>query len=180
MKTAVRAALVLAVLGLTACATATPYQPSPVGSGYNNGYTDTRIEDGRYRVTFGGNTATPRQTVEDYLLYHAADLTLAQGYDWFEVIKRNTDEKKRTVVTNNDPFMDSFSWRFYGRRGWGMWGAYGFNDVSSDVYEYSRFEASAEILMHKGAKPEGNPSAYDARSVKSSLESRIVRPAVTK
>jgi hypothetical protein len=34
--------------------------------------------------------------------------------------------------------------------------------------------------MHKGAKPEGNANAYDARSVKSSLESRIVRPAQAK
>ncbi len=180
MKTVVRAALILAAVGLTACATATPYQPSPAGSGYSNGYTDSRIEEGRFRITFGGNTSTPRQTVEDYLLYHAADLTTAQGYDWFEIVKRSTDEKKRTVVTNNDPFMDNFSWRFYGRRGWGLWGSYGYGGMGADVYEYSRFEASAEILMHKGAKPEGNPDAYDARSVKGSLESRIVRPAPAK
>lgn len=177
MKIWVRAALAAAALALTACATATPYQPSPPGAGFANGYTDTRIEDGRYRITFAGNNSTSRQTVEDYLLYHAADLTLSQGYDWFEIVRRSTDEKKRTVVANNDPFADSFSWRFYGRRGWGLWGGYGFNDFDTDVYEYSRFEASAEILLHKGAKPEGNPSAYDARSVKSNLEGKVVRPA---
>src|SRR3546814_6729919 len=71
----------LALGMLTACATTTPYQP--VRDGY--GYQDQRIEGNRYLVTFAGSTATPRQTVENYLLYHAAELTLASGNDYFIV-----------------------------------------------------------------------------------------------
>src|SRR3546814_14821204 len=74
---------------LTACATTTPYQP--VRDGY--GYQDQRIEGNRYRVTFAGSTATPRQTVENYLLYHAAELTLASGNDYFIVTQRSEEHK---------------------------------------------------------------------------------------
>src|SRR3546814_12577753 len=76
----------LALGMLTACATTTPYQP--VRDGY--GYQDQRIEGNRYRVTFAGSTAKPRQTVENYLLYHAAELKLARGNDYFIVTQSST------------------------------------------------------------------------------------------
>ncbi len=54
--TAVTAAALAAVLGLTGCETATPYQPlhahNPNASG---GYSDQQIEANRWRVTFSGN-----------------------------------------------------------------------------------------------------------------------------
>jgi hypothetical protein len=33
--------------------------------------------------------------------------------------------------------------------------------------------------MHKGAKPDSDPNAYDARAVKANLESKIIRPGTT-
>ncbi len=177
MKKIVVTALAVATLGLlSACATPTPYGPATGTSSYRPGYTDTRIEEGRYRLSFAGNDLTPRETVENYLLYHAAELTLANGYDWFEIVTRGTDEKKRTVSTYNDPFMDSLSWRFYRGSRWGAWGMWGMDDWNRESFEYTRYEASAEIVMHKGTKPEGQNNAYDARSVKDSLESKVVRP----
>jgi hypothetical protein len=161
---------------LSACATPTPYQPVAATTSPANqrGYSETRIEEDRYRLSFAGNDMTKRETVEDYLLYRSAEVTLTAGYDWFEVVNRSTDEKKR-ATTFDDPFMDSFSWRFYSRNRWSRWGAFG-ADWGTDTVVYSRYEAIAEILMHKGAKPEGNPNAYDARAVKANLESKIVRP----
>ncbi|MDI7775789.1 hypothetical protein [Asticcacaulis sp. EMRT-3] len=159
---------------LSACATATPYQAASLTSGsYHPGYTDTRIEDDRYRIGFSGNDLTSRETVENYMLYHAAELTLKAGYDWFEVIKRDTDQKTRTVSTPDDPLWGNMSWRFYGRSRWSGWGM-GFDDW--DSVQYTRYEANAEILMHKGAKPDGDPAAYDAHAVKANLERQIVRP----
>lgn len=156
---------------LSACATPTPYAPAAATAGYNPGYSDQRLEDNRYRITFAGNDETRRETVENYLLYHAAELTLNSGYDWFQVVNRGTDQKTRTV---DDP-MDSFSWRFYRGNRWGAWG-WGWDDMDRDSIQYTRYEASAEIVMNKGAKPD-DPNAYDAHSVKANLESSIVRPA---
>ncbi len=120
---------------------------------------------------------TARETVENYLLYHAADLTLQQGYDWFEVIKRASDQKSRQVTTyDNDPFFGGMSWRFY-RRGWGIWGP--MNDIDASTVDFTRYEASAEIVLHKGAKSDA-PNAYDARQIKANLESKVTRPAPAK
>ena len=162
---------------LAGCATPTPYQPAlshAVGS-YNPGYTETRLEDGRYRIGFAGNDLTSRETVENYLLYHAAELTLNNGYDWFEIVSRGTDDKKRVVTSYDDPFTSSLSWRFYGRNRWSPW-RMGWNDFDQSATEYTRYEASAEVLMHKGAKPD-DKNAYDAKSLKANLESKIIRPA---
>ncbi len=175
--TALFAAAGLALLA--GCATPTPYQPALTHApgSYNPGYTETRVEDGRYRLSFAGNDLTKRETVETYMLYRAAELTLADGYDWFEIVSRGTDEKKRVVTSYDDPFASSLYWRYYGRSRWSAW-SMGWDDFDRNTTEYTRYEAGAEILMHKGTKPD-DKNAYDARSVKTNLETKIVRP-VTK
>src|SRR4051812_30110703 len=77
----------------SACETATPYQPLQAGNATSGGYSDQRISRDRYRVVFQGNSITQRETVERYLLYRAAELTTQAGYDWFELVDRNTDRQ---------------------------------------------------------------------------------------
>ena len=75
---------------MTACATATPYQPA-VSDRY--GFEEQRIESNRVRITFRGNSVTDRETVETYLLYRAAELTLQNGQDYFIVANRDTEAR---------------------------------------------------------------------------------------
>jgi len=56
---------------LSACATSTPYQPASTPGGFD-GFSQTMIENDRARITFGGNSLTKRDTVENSLLYRAA------------------------------------------------------------------------------------------------------------
>src|SRR3546814_17066735 len=65
--------------GLAACVSVTPYQPASKGYGYS----EQRIENNRFRINFAGNSDTPKQTVETYLLFRDAELTLKSGYDYF-------------------------------------------------------------------------------------------------
>lgn len=182
-------ALVLAA-GLAACATPTPYQPNVRGQQTSGGYSETRIEPGRYRVNFSGNSLTSRETVEGYLLFRAAELTVQEGADWFSIEDRHTDKASRTYV-EPDPFYrpwygPSFgywrpSWRYYGGGyGWRSWDPF-FGDPffgdRVDVRTVDRFEASAEIVMGKGAKPAGDPRAFDAHAVIDSLRPKIQYPA---
>ena len=88
---------------LGACATATPYQPLQTRGDVRGGYSEQRIEENRYRVTFAGNTFTSRQTVENYLLFRAAELTREAGYDGFPMVARGTDPHTTTRVFS-DPF----------------------------------------------------------------------------
>ena len=48
------------------------------------------LTQNRYRVTFTGNSVTPRETVESYLLLRAAEVTRAAGYSNFMFDTRNT------------------------------------------------------------------------------------------
>ncbi len=69
-------------LFLAACvASPTPYQ---VADG-DGGYTDRKLEDGAYQVTFTGNGATPRRSVQEAVLLRAAEVTLDANQGYFKV-----------------------------------------------------------------------------------------------
>ena len=160
---------------LTACATPTPYQ----AAGDNGwGFQESQIETNRFRVSFSGNSLTDRETVETYILYRAAELTLERGYDHFIMVQRATDEDSRVVGNRIDPFFrPGFGMRysyFHPRWGWHGGGDPFWNDVN--YHEITRYEASAELLLGRGAKPDG-AEAFDAREVIANLGDNIVRPA---
>lgn len=177
-----RTILVVACLGaaLAACTTATPYQPmgSPSSQG-SGGYSDVRLEPDRWRVTFAGNELTSRETVETYLLYRAAELTVQSGYDWFSTTQRSTDA---TTQVYTYPIARPWGpgwgprWRYYdGLGAWRTWDPWR-SDPFFDVDQVTQYEASAEIVMGRGPKPAGDPHAFDARALLISLSSQIVRP----
>lgn len=184
MATAVSGALLVA-----GCATETPYRPA-TGSGFNRtGFSERQVEANRFLVNFAGNTVTDRDTVERYLLFRAAELTLQNGFDYFVTVDRQTDRQARTYSTPGAGFGPGWgyggwggywgpSWRFYGRPwgGWGGWGPWGggFNDF--DVRTVDRYEASAEIVMGKGSPPSGEVRAFNARDVVERLGPTIVLP----
>ncbi|MBX3428148.1 MAG: hypothetical protein KF779_01045 [Hyphomonadaceae bacterium] len=163
-----------AVAGLlAACATATPYQPSEsVGYGFH----EQTIENNRVRITFRGNTLTDRETVETYLLYRAAELTLQSGHDYFVVASRDTEEHSRLQSDGFGPSRYGFSyWAYRPYRGWSPW--YDpFWDEPGRYREVTRYEAIAEIAMFNGPKPANDPNAFDAREVQANLQGRVVRP----
>ena len=168
--------LALAVAcGLAACATSTPYQPADRG-GY--GFSDQRIEETKYRITFRGNSSTSRETVENSLLYRAAELTVESGFDYFVVSEQDTEANKRYSSSPSPAFYGRYYYGYgpyccafpYYAYGWGWGGGYG--DYSTR--EYTRYTAIAFVSMHKGQKPADNPEAFDARSVIENLRSYVV------
>jgi hypothetical protein len=178
------AALAVAALagGLSACETATPYQQLNPNNAYAGGYRDVRLDATHWRVSFSGNSMTSRDTVERYLLYRAAELTATQGFDWFEELHQATDRQTDVYV---DPYYSSWSYgygwqpywrfrRFYG--GWATWGpGWGYDPWGpAYVSTFNRYEASAEIVMGRGPKPDAK--ALDAREVMANLGPGIVRP----
>lgn len=166
-------ALVVVAGLLAACATPTAYQPSE-NRGY--GFQEQAIEDNRVRITFRGNTLTDRETVETYLLYRAAEVTLQNGKDYFVVSNRDTEEHSRLQGEGFGRSRYGFSyWAYRPRFGWAPW--YDpFWDEPGRYREVTRYEAIAEIAMFNGPKPANDANAFDAREVQANLQGRIVRP----
>lgn len=193
-KVAIAATLALAAT-LSACATPTPYQPKVTSGSVTGGFSELKLEGDRYRVSFAGNSLTSRETVERYLLYRSAELTVQQGYDWFETADHRTDRTARTYVEPDPLARPGFgygypygywrpSWRYYGPAyGWRSWDPFWGDPFFADRAEIrtvEKFEAAAEIVMHKGDKPQGDPRAYNAREIMANLASTIVRPEAQK
>lgn len=168
---------------LSACATPTPYQPIDARGEARGGYFEQRLEDNRFRVTFRGNEFTSRQTVENYLLFRAAELTLQAGYDGFTMVNRAVDPNQRTRVTS-DPFGPGPwgfwgpSWRYrYGGywRYWDPWGPDPFWAHDVDVRTVTSYEATAEIVMFRGRRPD-DPRSFDARQIVQYLGNTVQMP----
>lgn len=159
-------ALFLALM-LAACAKPTPYQPAVDRSG---GYGETLIEPGRWRVTFTGNSVTPREEVETGILYRAAEITRREGGTWFLIVRDETETDRRYVATGFTPYPTLYG-RYY-RRGYG-YGGFG----SYDAQEIKRYRAIAEILVMRGPKPEDKADAYDAAGVIGAIGPTLRRPS---
>ncbi|MCB2096825.1 MAG: hypothetical protein KDE05_04270 [Parvularculaceae bacterium] len=163
-------------LFLAACATSTPYGPATGDNPY--GFSDQRIENNRFRIVFRGNSATTRETVETYLLYRAAELTVQNGFDYFVVTEQDTEANKRYSSSPNPAFYGRYGYGYgpyccafpYYAYGWG-WGS-PYNDYTTR--EYTRYTAIAFVTMHKGEKPADDPQAFDAKSVIDNLGGYVV------
>lgn len=156
--------VLLALLALSGCASPTRYERA---EGVNEGYSDQRLAENRYRVTFRGNSATQRETVEDYLLLRAAEVTLEAGYSWFVFDDRSTEAKTTYHTT------------FSGYPGWGpAWGHHGWywHNWRYDPWDSywgqnqtaipsTRYEAYAEILLLSPDAAKKDIHAIDAKDV---------------
>jgi hypothetical protein len=166
----VRAAAVAALLAAGGgCATPTAYQPSRDGYGY----ADQQIEADRYVVSFSGNAVTPRRVVETYLLYRAAEVTLASGHDGFIITDRETDASTRYTGWVDSPVYGGFGSGLYG--GGGGFG-FGVGVGTISAYPTTRYTAQATIVVFSGEKPKDNVQAYDARDVIDRLRPTIAFP----
>ena len=190
-RKAVVAALAASTLLVAGCATETTYRPA-TGQGFaRTGYSDRQIEPNRFLVSFSGNSVTSRDTVERYLFFRSAELTLQNGYDYFVMADRDTDLRSRTYTTPGLGY-GGFggywgpSWNFYGRGygwrrfggglGYGGFGGFGGFGNDFDVRTIDKFEATAEIVMRKGAIPTNNLRAFDARKVVDTIGPSVVLP----
>ncbi len=186
------AALASATLLLGACATETTYHPA-VGHGFERtGFSEQQIGPDRFIVHFAGNTVTPRETVEKYLLFRAAQLTLERGGDYFVQVDRNTNRQTRTYSYGGGGFGGGYGgfgfgggyfspgFGFYGR-GFGyrhydpFFGGSFFNGYD-DVNTVDRVEAEAQVVIRRGPVTNGDVRAFDARAVVDQLGPTIITP----
>lgn len=148
-----------ASLALSACATAsTLYQASNGPQAV--GYSEYRIEPGRYRITFRGGPGAPAQQVADYALLRAADLAVAEGYDWFQVADRFSEGRPDT----GPRIGVGLGGGDFGRRSGVSLGL----GTSFNLGGGPAIASTLEVVMGRGERPRGADS-YDARALRRSL-----------
>lgn len=164
----VPALIAAAALGLSGCMTLAPYGPQTAQT--SQGYSEYRIESQRWRVTYNGVGAPG--PVADMALLRAADLTLEQGYDWFEVTQRIVDGRPDSA----GGFRPSLGVGYGGGRYRGRYGSYSSSGVGVGVglnfQGPSPTSTTLEVVMGRGDVP-GRAEVYDARGVQQTLRARL-------
>jgi len=163
-------ALILGLLILAGCATPAPYAPRAPGQA--TGYTDRQLSDNRWRVTFTGNSVTPRETVENSLLMRAAEVTLASGHSHFVFDTRDTKAQTRYDAFPVGPpafgYGPGFGYGYgFGAGYWGFRPGWGYSAFGSDVdiVSTTKYESYAEIVVLNDEQAKREPRAVDARAV---------------
>lgn len=150
------AGLVLSLALLGGCASApTLYAARATAAGV--GYTEFRLEPGRYRVTFQGGPGAPVEQVSDYALLRAAELAVRDGYDWFRVSDRVTS----STGAGNGPRLSlgGGSSRYGGRSAVGLGVGTSFNLGPGPAVT-----SSLEVVFGKGPAPR-DADVYVAQAI---------------
>lgn len=169
-------------VAVTACATPASYHARTAAA--PEGYSDQRLDETRWRVEFVGDASASRERVESYLLYRAAELTEASGYDWF-LSSNHSGETESEIVVQAPPRAQPQSpawrplWRHRSRFRWSDWMVRGADSgeqpeaSSSLTFTIDRYAAREDIVMGRGEAPNG---AFAAQEVLALVGPTIERP----
>ncbi|KYG60470.1 hypothetical protein AZI85_13485 [Bdellovibrio bacteriovorus] len=139
--------IALLLLSLTFVGCGTTYQKN----GFMGGYSDMKLGDGLYEVTFKGNGYTSAQTVKDGLLRRCAELTYEEDYHYFVFVDQ---EANANTVNMGTTHTGQFTNNYYGGVN------YQGRSQTNSVTKHSR---TAVIKMFKkGTQP---PVAYEVETV---------------
>jgi hypothetical protein len=143
-------AVVAAGLAMLLAGCMTAYQPH----GVTGGYKDEKIDADTYRVSFFGNGNTHREAVLKYFLYRCAELTLQNGYQYFELFaaqKPVAEGPYQTVADVKEPPI-----------------------IVAQTYTITTWSASGIVRMHKEVGMLGDSEwLFSAREVTGMLGSEV-------
>ena len=166
-----RIIFIATLLALGACASTPDYVAADSASDY--GHYTRKISDDRYRVNYNGRRSTDLQDARDYAMLRAAELTLNKGYDWFQIVDRET-----STIESREPEMQvgfGFEQTRYVETHCGLLSCTRTERPMRHTSMHldnrrpeTRHSHSIEIVMGKGKIPE-NGNYYDAKAVAESI-----------
>ena len=167
MKTVPRLACVCLTLLVAGCATGYGKK------GWRFGYSDQRIDDNTFLVSFQANAATPQPTLQTYVLLRCAEVTAEAGYDYFIIVEASDTSKSAPIVMPGS----STSYTTGGASGYAStYGNMTYGSASGSattqttsypgyVFGVRLPGSTVTIKAFHGKKPDDNPAAYDAREI---------------
>lgn len=175
------AGIVLAGFTLGACATTPLYKEQT--SSLSAGYSEQKLDESHYRISFAGKRSTSRMRVEDGLMLRSAEVARAAGYSHFLIDERET-QREDDWASRRDPWGWGYGPRFAFNYGYGF-GRRGFYDpfyyrfgYYTDRFNEGRFVASADISLLTQGQAASEPRAISADQVIANLGPRFAEPPV--
>ena len=150
------------VLFITGCAQ-TPYQPN----GFLGGFTETRLGENVFRVTFQGNGYTGKNKVADFTLLRSAELALEHGFRYFIITESGKGNYFSTFTT---PTTSHTTGRAY-KSGSSVLGNATTHTYGGQTFIISAPSANNTIVLYK-EKPKINVLVYDASFLKRSIKQK--------
>ena len=171
----IRILLMATLCTLGACASSPRYVAADSASDY--GYYARKISENRYRVNYNGSRRTHLQDTRDFALLRAAEITLSEGYEWFQVVDRETATTETREPRAGIGFGYERAW--YTNRDCSLLAC----SQHTRPVTYARWTAdsrrpetrhshSLEIVMGKGKMPEDG-HYYDAKEVTKAIYAAI-------
>lgn len=166
--------VMIAALLTTACASAPDYREASRSG--TQGYSSQIIEKDRYRVNYTGDTDQSAAQVQNLALLRAAELTMENGGDWFEIVN---DETSKDVDIDQRLATRGYRTRPNVVRQCGLLGcttrAYPVTVLEEELATTERvaFDHTIEIVVHEGTKPADNLRAYNAVETAANLRKTL-------
>lgn len=154
----------LIALTLSACETTAGAPYAPATGPQAAGFSEIRVEQDRYRVTYRGSARLDHARVEDMALLRAADLALAGGYDWFRVVDRFAN----ATAPSGPTISLGTGGATFGRSssvGLGLGTSFPLGGAGTQA-------VTLEVQFGRGPKPDDR-DAYDAADVSRSIRARL-------
>jgi len=141
----------------------TPYQA--VDKGY--GYSQQQLDGRTWRVEFSGNSVTSRATVENYLLYRAAEIMRFGGYDRFIVLEKDVERRDAYYTTGYGPHLGVGRYS----RDVGVWYSAPLTHRVS-----RRYAGVMTVRVHSGGSFDSSTPSYRVDEVMQQLAGTIILP----
>ncbi len=137
----------------------------------------------RFHIVVTGHAFTSREAIEKYLAYRAAGLTMDRHFSWFSFVENRT-KGDRAPVPRPDPSGPRYSFRLdFFRPVWRYkmaalpamqrWSPFTDTAFPADPEGMTRYEVSADIVLHKGMVADDNPLACDASALSQFLANQV-------
>ena len=151
---------VLAALLLAGCAT--PYQRT----GFSGGFSETRLQENAFSVSFRGNGYTSRERSTDFALLRCAELTLENGFKFF-VITDSAQDTKTAYYNTGGSSQTYGTVNTIGNTSYGSFNTYHSGSTTVPIHK----PRSAYTIFCFKEKPEG-AMAFDAAYLADSIRQK--------
>jgi len=155
---------------LSGCAT--PYQKDSAWNAVVGGYSDYRLDESTFVVSFRGGNQTPVANLGPYLLFRCAEVAIEAGFEYFQIVSQSSDQRVGTAVLPGYSTTQESASGYVAGNTIQAFGSSQTLTIPPQLLTYRENTLIATVRAYRGAKPSG-PAVYRAADVLKYLEPSV-------